>query len=78
MTEQVTHEDLKSMTPMQIAAALDAGSLDELLGRPRREPIPTFPTEADLARMTPEEINQALREGRLNHLLEGRTIGENE
>lgn len=76
VSDQLTQEDLKTMTPAEIVEAHDTGKLNKLLGRPVRAELPTFPSRADLKRMKPEEINQAHREGRLNHLLEGRTIGE--
>ncbi|MGW1799157.1 hypothetical protein ACWCQN_25105 [Streptomyces sp. NPDC001984] len=74
LTGQLTDDDLKGMSPEQIAAAHDEGKLNHLMGA--RVPVPAEGqlTEEDVKRMSPEEIVKAQDVGRLDTLL-GRTGG---
>ncbi|MFF2495841.1 hypothetical protein [Agromyces sp. NPDC058064] len=71
MTEQLTRDDLKGMTPAQIVAAQDAGQLNDVLGIPApHEPGPIL-TREDVRKLYEErrfdEITTAQAEGRINY-----------
>lgn len=70
MSEQITDDQLKAMSPHDIVKAQEQGRLDQLLGRP----VPDIPTEGQLTaehlqHMTPQQIVQAQQDGRLDQLL---------
>lgn len=72
MSEQLTIDDLKAMTPEEIVLAKAAGELNDLLGIA----TPDIPAEGQLTRehiqhMTPEQIVEARAAGRFDDLLSG-------
>ena len=62
--EQLTIDQVRQLSPEQVDAALRDGKLDDLLGRPNREPQPPP--------LTVDEVERARNDGRLDELLEAR------
>ncbi|WP_406470140.1 hypothetical protein OH738_29410 [Streptomyces hirsutus] len=72
MNEQITEEQLKTMTPHQIVQAQEEGRLDAVLGRPMYDiPAEGQLSEEHLTHMTPHQIVEARDAGRLDELLRG-------
>lgn len=75
MTDQLTEQDLKRMSPEQIVDAHRAGRFDELLSNPKPDAVPPdhpngpITDPAWLAHMSADEIVAAEAAGRLNTLL---------
>jgi hypothetical protein len=68
--KQLREADLKLMSPEEIVKAQEAGQLDDLLGKPRRDiPRTGQLKEHHLKLMTPEEIVAAEAAGRFDDLL---------
>lgn len=70
MSEQITAEQLKTMSPHDIVKAQEEGKLNTLLGLP----VHDVPTEGQLSsehlqHMNPQQIVQAQQDGRLDQLL---------
>lgn len=70
MSDQITEDELKTMSPHEIVEARNAGRLNQILGLPVRDiPAEGQLTQEHLAQMTPAEIVEARDAGRLNRLL---------
>ncbi|MBC2867319.1 hypothetical protein [Streptomyces mexicanus] len=70
MSDQITEDELTTMSPHEIVEARDAGRLNQILGLPVRDiPADGQLTQENLDQMTPTEIVQARDAGRLDRLL---------